>query len=226
MYLIPTTNGGRDEVVIRMFPVLEKLSINNCPLLKSTLNQFDIVRELCIIGVDSGMPLFNLYSNLTYFVELFVEHVKEVTCLPNEMLSNNFSLQYLMFIGCRDFHELPQSLYRLHSLKTLVIQDYTNFLSFPAPSGEKYLTFLQFIHLSSYDGLTSVPNGILEHCRSLESLKVFNYNNLVSFPLHMYKISPPSDLNILECPKLISVPIGSFTFSLGYRNCVWVLSQR
>ncbi|KAH0720504.1 hypothetical protein KY290_005450 [Solanum tuberosum] len=200
--LIPTTSG------VRMFPGLEKLRISNCPVLKSTPNQFEILRELEIVEVDSEMPLLNLCSNLTSLVMLSVYDVKELTCFPDEILRNNVSLQHLSVADCREFHELPQSLYNLHFLKSLRINLCTNFSSFPVPTGENYLTSLQSLQLISCDGLTSLPRGMLEHCRSLESLKVFNCNNLVSFPLHVGEKPSLSYLNISKCPKLISVPAG------------------
>ncbi|XP_059295347.1 putative disease resistance protein RGA3 [Lycium ferocissimum] len=73
MELLPTRTGGRDGLGVRMFPVLEKLIISKCPLLKSTPNQFEVLRELEIEGVDSEMPLLNLCSNLTSLVKLVVE---------------------------------------------------------------------------------------------------------------------------------------------------------
>ncbi|XP_049394217.1 putative disease resistance protein RGA3 [Solanum stenotomum] len=120
-----------DDVGVRMFPELEKLSITNCPLLKSTPNQFEILHELSIDRVDSEMPLLNLCSNLTSLVKLSVNAVKELTCFPDEMLRNNVSLQHLSVSGCGEFRELPQSLYNLHSLKSLMIDKCTNFSSFP-----------------------------------------------------------------------------------------------
>ncbi|KAG5582644.1 hypothetical protein H5410_053271 [Solanum commersonii] len=199
--LIPTSG-------VRMFPGLEKLKISNCPLLKSILNQFEILRELEIRVVDSEMPLLNLFNNLTSLVELSVYDVKELTCLPDEMLHNNLSLQHLSVSYCGEFRELPQSLYNLHSLKSLRIDNCTNFNFFPVPKGENYLTSLQSLELCYCDGLTSLPSGLLEHCRSLESLKVHNCNNLVSFPLHVCGMPSLSYLGLSQCPKLISVPSG------------------
>ncbi|XP_019255139.1 PREDICTED: putative disease resistance protein RGA4 [Nicotiana attenuata] len=173
MELIPTRNGGRDRVGVRMFPALEKLSIRNCQRLKSTPNQFEV-------------PLLTLCSNLTSLVEISVYDVKELTCLPDEMLlhNNSFSLQHLYVSSCEKFRELPQSLYNLHSLKSLEIIGCNNFSSVPVPSGENHLT--------------SLPSGMLEHCRSLESLTVSGCNNLVSLPLQMPSLSY---LSISECPK-------------------------
>ena len=107
-----------DEVGVRMFSRLEKLRISNCPLLKSTPSQFEILRELTIEEVDSKMPLLNLCSNLTSLITLGVYSVKELTYVPDEMLCNNVSLQHLRISDCREFQELPQSLYNLHSLKS------------------------------------------------------------------------------------------------------------
>ncbi|KAH0720764.1 hypothetical protein KY290_005742 [Solanum tuberosum] len=197
-----------DEVGERMFPKLEKLTIRNCPLLKSTPNQFEILRELVIVRVDSEMPLLNLCSNLTSLIGLEVYDMKELTCLPDEMLRNNISLQNLMVSGCGEFRELPQSVYNLHSLKHLTIGNCTNFSSFPVPSEENYLTSLQDLRLLDCDGLSSLPSGMLEHCRSLETLSVSCCDNLVSFPLHVGEMPSLSYLYISECPKLISLPSG------------------
>ncbi|KAG5580776.1 hypothetical protein H5410_051403 [Solanum commersonii] len=91
-YMYSLIEWKGDEAGVIMFPRLEKLSITDCPLLKSTPNQFEILRELSIEGVDNEMPLLNLCNNLTSLVELRVSYMKELTCLPNEMLHNNLSL--------------------------------------------------------------------------------------------------------------------------------------
>ncbi|XP_060200111.1 putative disease resistance protein At3g14460 [Lycium barbarum] len=216
--LLPTGTGGRDGFGVRIFPMLEKLIISNCPLLKSTPNQFEVLCELEIEGVDSEMPLLNLCSNLTSLVTLIVEDVKELTCLPDEMLRNNFSLEHLSFSNCREFRALPQSLYNLRSLKSLEINSCTNFSSILVPSGENHLTSLQSLELSNCDGLTSLPRGLLEHCWSLESLVVWCYNNLVSFPLHFGEIPSLSYMNISKCPQMNSVPTGGFRRLTGLRE--------
>ncbi|XP_015165851.1 putative disease resistance protein RGA4 [Solanum tuberosum] len=153
-----------DEVGVRMFPRLEKLRIKDCPLLKSTPTQFEILHKLRIDGVDNEMPLLNLCSNLTSLVDLAVGNVKKLTCLPDEMLRNNISLQYISVFDCREFREFPQSLYNLHSLKRLMIANCTNFSSFPVPSGDNYLTSLQLFQLWFCDGFISLPSGMLDQC--------------------------------------------------------------
>ncbi|XP_049360873.1 putative disease resistance protein RGA1 [Solanum verrucosum] len=199
-----------DDVGVRMFPELEKLRIIKCPSLKSTPSLFESLRELDIVIVDSEMPLLNLCSNLTSLVELRVDAVKELTCLPDEMLRNNVSLQILFVSNCGEFRELPQSLYNLHSLKRLEIVSCTNFGSFPVPSGENYLTSLQEFSLQECNGLTSLPAGLLEHCRSLEVLVVKKCDNLVSLPLHGWEMPSLSYFSFKKCPKLTSVPAGGF----------------
>nr|QVT92260.1 RGA-B1-2 [Solanum chacoense] len=195
-----------DEVGVRMSPGLEKLRITDCPLLKSIPNQFEILRDLEIRGVDSEMPLLNLCSNLTSLVSLDVCNVKELTFLPDEMLRNNVSLQHLSVFHCGEFRELPQSLYNLHSLKILVIHNCTSFSSLPVPKGDNYLTSLQLFQLYNCDGLISLPIGMLDQCRSLDFFSVRCCNNFVSFPLHVWEMPSLSYFDISQCPKLISVP--------------------
>nr|XP_010312313.1 putative disease resistance protein RGA3 isoform X1 [Solanum lycopersicum]XP_010312314.1 putative disease resistance protein RGA3 isoform X1 [Solanum lycopersicum] len=197
-----------DEVGVRMFLRLEKLRISNCPLLKSTPSQFEILHELIIEGVDSEMPLLNLCSNLISLVKLDVDNVKELTCLSDVMLRNNVSLQYISVVDCGEFREFPQSLYNLHSLESLRIQHCPNFSSFIVPCGENYLTSLQNFELQGCNGLTSLPSGMLEQCRSLKNLSVSWCDNLVSFPLHECEMPSLSWLDISQCPKLISVSTG------------------
>ncbi|XP_049386409.1 disease resistance protein RPV1-like [Solanum stenotomum] len=206
-----------DEVGVRMFPRLEKLRIKECPLLKSTPSQFEILCELSIEGVDSEMPLLNLCSNLTSLVHLDVCNVKELTCLPDEILRNNVSLQYLSVSYCGEFREFPQSLYNLHSLKRLMIANCTNFSSFPVPSGDNYLTSLQLFKLWFCDGFISLPSGMLDQCRSLKFLNVSNCNSLVSLPLHVCEMPLLSYLKISLCPKLNSVPAGGLHCLTGLR---------
>ncbi|WMV51075.1 hypothetical protein MTR67_044460 [Solanum verrucosum] len=193
-----------DEVGVRMFSGLEKLRITKCPLLKSTPIQFEILRELSIEGVDSEIPLFNLCNNLTSLVKLIVYDVKELTCLPDEMLCNNVSLQHLLLSLCIEFRELPQSLYNLHSLKILQISFCPNFSSFPVPNGESYLTSCQCLRLLSCDGLISFPSGMLEHCQSLQVLKLLSLRTLElwghlhcdSLPYHLMQLSDRTEIEI------------------------------
>ncbi|KAG5582662.1 hypothetical protein H5410_053289 [Solanum commersonii] len=191
-----------DEIGVRLFPELEKLSISNCPLLKSTPSQFEILHKLSIEGVDSEMPLLNLCSNLTSLVKLSIYGVKELTCFPDEMLRNNISLQNLMVSGCIEFRELPQSLYNLHSLKTLRISYCSNFSSFPVPSGENYLTSLRSLELYC-DGLASLPSGMLEHCRSLRFLMVIKWGIHHLTGLRTLEIGPFSEMVDFEAFQLI-----------------------
>ncbi|WMV52154.1 hypothetical protein MTR67_045539 [Solanum verrucosum] len=206
-----------DEVGVRMFSALEKLRITKCPLLEGTPRQLEILRELSIEGVDSEMPLLNLCSNLTSLVKLIVTDVEELTCLPDEMLRNNVSLQQLLVTHCREFRELPQSLYDLHSLESLQILFCTNFSSLPVPSVENRLTSLQSLDLSLCIGLTSLPSGMLEHCRSLQTLKLSCCRNLVSLPLHVWEMPSISYLGLSNCPKLISVPTGGLHHLTGLK---------
>ncbi|XP_049400017.1 putative disease resistance protein RGA1 [Solanum stenotomum] len=206
-----------DEVGVRMFSALEKLRITKCPLLEGTPRQLEILRELSIEGVDSQMPLLNLCSNLTSLVKLIVTDVEELTCLPDEMLRNNVSLQQLLVTHCREFRELPQSLYDLHSLESLQILFCTNFRSLPVPSVENRLTSLQSLDLSLCIGLTSLPSGMLEHCRSLQTLKLSCCRNLVSLPLHVWEMPSISYLGLSNCPKLISVPTGGLHHLTGLK---------
>ncbi|KAG5582643.1 hypothetical protein H5410_053270 [Solanum commersonii] len=227
------------------------IDIRNCPLLKSTPNQFEILRELSIDGVDSEIPLLNLCINLTSlnFVlkliqklyqkyqdkstnitalsityknnnlhHLIIRDVKQLTCLTDEILRNNFSLEHLLVLNCGEFRELPQSLYNLRSLKTLSIGDCTNFSSIPVSRGENHLTSLLKLRLYYCDGLTSLSSGLLEHYRSLESLNVNKCNNLVSLPLHVWEMPSLSYLKKSKCPKLESVPAGSLHCLTGLRT--------
>ncbi|WMV51277.1 hypothetical protein MTR67_044662 [Solanum verrucosum] len=200
-----------DELGVRMFSGLEKLKFTKCPLLKITPSQFEILCELSIEGVDSEMPLLNLFSNLTSLVKLIVDDVKELTCLSDEMLHNNVSLQHLLVSLCRKFHELPQNLYNLHSLKSLRISFCPYFSSFPVPTRDNYLTSLQSLELCHCDRLTSLPNRMLNHCLSLVSLNVINCNNLVPFflparglhRLGILQIDPFSEMVDFEAFQLI-----------------------
>ncbi|MCE0482570.1 hypothetical protein HAX54_041443 [Datura stramonium] len=148
--------------------------------------------------------------------------------VPEEIASRlqRVSLKYLWVSDCREFRELPQSLYNLHSLKRLKIERCTNFSSFPVPGGGKYLTSLQSLELSNCYGLTSLPSGMLEHCRSLNSLTVSECNNLVSLPLHVWEMPLFSYLNISRCPKLESVPEGGLHLLTGLRKlCIGPFSE-
>lgn len=169
------------------FPRLEKLRITDCPLLQSTPTQFEILRELIIERVDSEMTLLNLCNNLTSLVDHTVDHVKELTCVPNEMLRNKISLQFLLVSECGEFRDLPQSLY---NLKTFRIFDCPNLTSLHVPNRENCLY-------------------------SPEAMYVLVCKNLVSLPLHVGEMPSLSSLCISDCSKLISLPSGGLYRLIG-----------
>ncbi|XP_049394227.1 disease resistance protein RGA2-like [Solanum stenotomum] len=185
------------EVGVRMFPGLERLQITDCPFLKSILNQFEILRQLNIRGVDSEMPLLNLCNNLTSLIYLYVSNVKKLTCLPDEMLRKNVSLQDIWISGCGEFRELPQSLYNLHSLKRLqidlpigmldqcrsleflMVDCCNNLVSFPLHVWE--MPSLLHLCISQCPNLISVPEVGLHRLTRLWGLKIYPFSEIVDF---------------------------------------------
>ncbi|KAG5579539.1 hypothetical protein H5410_050166 [Solanum commersonii] len=170
-----------DEVGVRMFPRLEKLTITDCPLLKSTPTQFEIMCELKIKSVDSEMTLLNLWSNLTSLVYLRVNDVKELTCIPNEMLRNNVSLQFLSVSKCGEFRELPQSFGENYfsSLEVLCIKRCENLVSLPLHMGE--MPSLSYLDISKCPKLISLPSGGLHHLTGLTDLGIGPFSEMVDF---------------------------------------------
>ncbi|KAG5580210.1 hypothetical protein H5410_050837 [Solanum commersonii] len=113
------------------------------------------------------MPLFNLCRNLTSLVKLIVDDVKELTCLPDEIQKTILLFNIYLSQTVGSFVNCHIWRYHFNSLHSL--------------------------ELSNYDGLTSLPSGMPEHCWSL---KVDKCNNLVSFPLHFGEVPSLSYLDI------------------------------
>ncbi|MCD7449308.1 hypothetical protein HAX54_051050 [Datura stramonium] len=106
-----SSNNG----IIQVFPSLKELELEDM----GSLIEWTGVELIPTTNEQLG----NSYGKL-------IVKVKELTCLPDEMLRNKFSLQHLS-VSCGELRELPQSLYNLHSLKSLEIGFCPNFSSIP-----------------------------------------------------------------------------------------------
>ncbi|XP_049399887.1 uncharacterized protein LOC125863972 [Solanum stenotomum] len=162
-----------DEVGVRMFSGLEKLRITKCPLLKSTPIQFEILRELSIERVDSEIPLFNLCNNLTSLVKLIVYDVKELTCLPDEMLCNNFTKWNARALSVSTGFEGS-----LHSLTVLW-----------------ELEIGPFSEMVDFEAFQLIFNDI-QQLLSLRTLEVWGHLHCDSLPYHLMQLSDRTEIEI------------------------------
>ncbi|KAG5582664.1 hypothetical protein H5410_053291 [Solanum commersonii] len=175
-----------------MFPGLEKLRIRYCPLLKSTPNQFEILRELTIKRDDSEMPSLNLCSNLTSLVELSVFAVKELTCFPDENYLT--SLQVLYLWNCDGLASLPSGiLEQCQSLQNLRVNYW----------GLHHLTRLRELEISPFSDMVDFEafqltfNGI-HQLLSLRSLLVFGHLHWDSLPYQLMQFSALTHISICD----------------------------
>ncbi|XP_061993466.1 putative disease resistance protein RGA3 [Rosa rugosa] len=86
------------EVVV--FPCLEELELRYCPKLRNAPSRFPRLKRLWIDEMDNNMPIENISTQLTTLTNLYIDHVKGLTCLPEGMLNNNKSLTYLQIVNC------------------------------------------------------------------------------------------------------------------------------
>ncbi|PRQ38709.1 putative leucine-rich repeat domain, L domain-containing protein [Rosa chinensis] len=107
------------EVVV--FPCLEELELRYCPKLRNAPSRFPRLKRLWIDEMDNNFSIENISTQLTSLTNLYIDHVKGLTCLPEGMLNNNKSLTYLQIVNCDELTcialDVSDTLHCLEKLK-------------------------------------------------------------------------------------------------------------
>ncbi|GLU14979.1 hypothetical protein SLE2022_315100 [Rubroshorea leprosula] len=163
-----------------VFPCLEKLNIDNCPVLKTWLmDGFSSNHKLSSLRISRCHKMMAIPSvdGLSSLKTLFIEECHELMSVPNG-LGSCISLQQLEICKCQ----------KLSSVLNI-----------------NGLTSLTRLQLSNCDELTGLPIG-LGSCSSLQHLRIWNCHNIISFTEDARGLHSPSQLEIRNCRKLRSIP--------------------
>ncbi|KAA3456457.1 disease resistance protein RGA2-like [Gossypium australe] len=203
-----------------MFPCLERLKIEDCPLLKSVplTGQFLHCNKLEVLAITGGCSSLEKLrilfcpklskigdglSTSTCLKEFNLKSCSNLSSIPN--LEGFSSLQYLSVQWCFKLEVLPitggcSSLEKLHIFKCENLSKIGDGLSTS--------TCLKELHLEDCPNLSSIPN--LEGFSSLQFLSVQSCFKLEVLPI-TGGCSSLEKLRILFCPKLSKIGDGLFT---------------
>ncbi|KAM7474143.1 hypothetical protein LguiB_021386 [Lonicera macranthoides] len=186
------------EVENLIFPQLKDLEIEDCPKLTVVPGCFTSIEKLTVRVVNSILPLTNICRNLTTLTYLSINKVAELTYLPDGLLENNESIEFLGIFSS--------------PIKSLVFPN---------------LVSLKDLHISSCEELKCLPSGLLQCCTSLNYLDISHCSNLIALPElepvgtslghlfinHCYKLTCFPALDCLTC--LSGLYLGPFSKELN-----------
>ncbi|KAF8039055.1 hypothetical protein BT93_B1561 [Corymbia citriodora subsp. variegata] len=185
---------------------LIKLEINSCPCMdaSSSIISLPSLNELKFQGCNEGV--LKSLVNLTSLTNIVIEDVAELTCLNHGFTSSLIKLEKLEMKSCTNLTYLWQDrdvIRNLTSLKSLVVNSCPEFISFIAGEGD------------------------IELPRNLENLNLQDCINLEKLPSKMHTLSFLRDLTVGGCPKLVYFPetgVPASITSLKIHDCKNLLS--
>ncbi|PRQ38716.1 putative P-loop containing nucleoside triphosphate hydrolase, leucine-rich repeat domain, L [Rosa chinensis] len=153
-----SAEGGE---VVKLFPCLEELSIDNCHNLES-IRITQGIASLRKLNIESCDKLSSLGSGLNYCTSLQELEIKDCYNLTSIPITQGItSLRELKIDSCWSLLSLPSGLQFCTSLEDLYITDCSSLLSLS-------VSILEEEEISQgFDAYLSVPE---EHCRTIESI--------------------------------------------------------
>ncbi|GLT39641.1 hypothetical protein SLA2020_138230 [Shorea laevis] len=177
-------------------PSLVKLIISHCPKLEDSLMSLPSLCELKIEDCNK-VQLENIVD-LTSLTTLRIQDIKDLSCLPQEMLKSLGALQMLEVSNCIELTSLWKKgigLKNIASLEHLKIKGCSKFVSLVA--NEQGLA-------CSLEDMESMNCGNLGK-PSLKSLQIESCPKLLSFPEIGY-LSTLRRVKLKDCAALITLP--------------------
>ncbi|XP_045813823.1 putative disease resistance protein RGA4 [Trifolium pratense] len=216
---------SRDQVAENMFTCLSKLKIIGCPNLLG-LPFLPALKELSVKG-NCSWELLSSIHKLHNLESLYLGHNEEVSCFPDNMLSNLTSLKELMIRNhsklkllpietinpcvlwrlsienCENLESLKdEALQGLHSLEHLEIQRCPKF---NLSAGFGYLTCLKELRIGNISDMSGFSEA-LQHMTALEFISLSELPNLTSLPDCLGNLGLLRELSIAGCPNLMCLP--------------------
>ncbi|CDP16782.1 unnamed protein product [Coffea canephora] len=207
--------------VMDVFPMLETLSISDCPRLTTiptpsrfpSLDVLEIKKDyhallaekvLSNIATLSSLELRGGFRQRT---DVELRFAKNITTLRG--MSCAACLERLIVIGCDNLREI-QYCRRIDSF------------GYPNPKnsfGQKgLLKSLEEFSVEWCRELTRLPVEMFESCTSLRELKLSNCRSLVSFPLDLRRTPSLESFSLFKCPNLIAEMPSGFGYLTSLRK--------
>ncbi|GKV12634.1 hypothetical protein SLEP1_g23756 [Rubroshorea leprosula] len=228
----------------RCLPSLVKLIISHCPKLEGSLVSLPSLCELNI--EDCNKEQLKNFVHLTSIITLRIRSIRDLACLPQEMLESLGALQTLDVSNCTELTSLWQKGTRLKnivSLEHLKIKGCSKFVSLIENEQGLYssLEDNELINYGNLEKLTlkslqieSCPKLVsfletgclstlkhlkLKDCAALKNL--FDWQTIPNCRTSDYFLE---DLEIEECPFLTHLPRGNRLQRLKIRGCTYLQS--
>ncbi|GLT84230.1 hypothetical protein SLE2022_024750 [Rubroshorea leprosula] len=194
----------------RHLPSLVKLIISRCPKLEGSLVSLPSLCELNIEDCNKEQP--KNIVHLTSLTTLRIQSVRDLACLPQEMLESLGALQTLDVSNCAKLTFLWQKatgLRNIVSLKHLKIKGCSKFVSLI--ENEQGLS-------GSLDDIELINYGDFEKL-TLKSLHIESCPKLVSFP-ETGCLSTLRHLKLKDCVTLKNLPDWKMMLNYKTSDCL------
>ncbi|MCI02463.1 CC-NBS-LRR resistance protein [Trifolium medium] len=184
------------------------------------------LKELHVEGKCSW-ELLSSIDKLHNLESLYLGDNEEVSCFPDDMLSNLTSLkklsiwnhsklkllqietinpssiQILCIWHCENLESLKdEALQGLHSLEHLEILKCPKF---NLSAGFRYLTCLEYLEVGNFSDMSGLQEA-LQHMTALQSIALRSLPNLTSLPDCLGNLGLLQRLDIIACPNLMCLP--------------------
>ncbi|GKV12649.1 hypothetical protein SLEP1_g23772 [Rubroshorea leprosula] len=194
----------------RCLPSLVKLIISHCPKLEGSLVSLPSLCELNI--EDCNKEQLKNFVHLTSLITLRIRSIRDLACLPQEMLESLGALQTLDVSNCTELTSLWQKGTRLKnivSLEHLKIKGCSKFVSLIENEQGLY---------SSLEDNELINYGNLEKL-TLKSLQIESCPKLVSFP-ETGCLSTLRHLKLKDCVALKNLPDWKMMLNCRTSDCL------
>ncbi|KAK9137841.1 hypothetical protein Sjap_008435 [Stephania japonica] len=231
---MPNLEEWLEPMTATSFPVLETLTIEDCPKLRITPSSFPSLKTLQFKPITSGIAVQSLTKNLTSLTRLYVKGCLHLKSLPEELLLNNRFLDKLALKDCLEFEGfLPKESHThagssfsssvfipnegLGALQVLVITQCPKFHVMPN-------TLPSLSHLVLRNSNNHFMGWVSSKVTSLTYLWIQDISDMLFLPTKLLKnLKLLKELSICDCPQLQQLDEKSDLRSL---NCLANLTIR
>ncbi|KAK6266595.1 hypothetical protein QUC31_017432 [Theobroma cacao] len=190
-----------------LVPNLVDITLENCERCECLppFGKLRFLKSLTVTGLDALKSIDNSFygdgeSSFSSLESLCFEHMLSFEVWTTVNGKENFpQLRSLVIRDCPKLVELPM----LQSLKRLKISE----TSVSLLRSVMHFTFLTSLSLGRFDGLTVLPDGLLQNYKHLESLAICS-DNLKSLSNLLDNLSALKKLDFQICLVLESFPTG------------------
>ncbi|XP_059640582.1 putative disease resistance protein RGA3 [Cornus florida] len=217
--------------------VLEKLEINDCPMLDLSGNdngmQFQHLRNLTSLKIKRIPKLVCLpvgLQHVTILKSLEIERCEGLIAL-GEWIGELRSLQRLVIFDCHKLTSLPKGMQHLTALRSLEIDGCQELDLSDDDGGMNFqgLRNLSSLTIKRSPKLKFLPEGF-QYDSSLKFLEIYICENFTALPDWIGNLTSLKQLSIYGCPKLASLPKGIYGLTtlevLSIHNCHHSLYER